>query len=78
MKQFLLTSIITLSLSQIINAQVITAVPCDMLGMSINVGSQETSISIYHSGQYMTHPRPENIFTWEFSDREETYYIKIL
>ena len=42
-----------------------------MLGMSINVGSQETSISIYHSGQYMTHPRPENIFTWEFSDREK-------
>ena len=70
MKQFLLTLIITLSLSQIINAQVITAVPCDMLGMFINVGSQETSISIYHSGQYMTHPRPENIFTWEFSDQE--------
>ena len=70
MKQFLLTLIITLSLSQIINAQVITAVPCDMLGMSINVGSQETSISIYHSGQYMTHPRSENIFTWEFSDQE--------
>ena len=53
-----------------IRDRVITAVPCDMLGMSVNVGSQETSISIYHSGQYMTHPRPENIFTWEFSDQQ--------
>ena len=70
MKQFLLTLIIALSLSQTTNAQVITAVPCDMLGMSVNVGSQETSISIYHSGQYMTHPRPENTFTWEFSDQQ--------
>tara|TARA_B100001059_G_scaffold234132_1_gene275860 strand:- start:425 stop:1063 length:639 start_codon:yes stop_codon:yes gene_type:complete len=70
MKQFLLTLIIALGLSQTTNAQVITAVPCDMLGMSVNVGSQETSISIYHSGQYMTHPRPENTFTWEFSDQQ--------
>ncbi|MGB2458239.1 MAG: hypothetical protein ACPIA4_04300 [Flavobacteriales bacterium] len=70
MKQFLLILIIALSISQTTKAQVITAVPCDMLGMSVNVGSQETSISIYHSGQYMTHPRPENIFTWEFSDQE--------
>ncbi|MBL6663779.1 MAG: hypothetical protein ISP71_06720 [Flavobacteriales bacterium] len=70
MKQFLLTFFISLGLSQTTNAQVITAVPCDMLGMSINVGSQETFISIYHSGQYMTHPRPENTFTWEFSDQQ--------
>lgn len=61
---------IVLGLSQSSGAQVITAVPCDMLGMSVNVGSQETSISIYHSGGYMTHPRPENIFTWEFSDQQ--------
>jgi hypothetical protein len=59
---------LALVLSHITKAQVITAVPCDMLGMTVNVGSQETSISIYHSGGYMTHPRPENIFTWEFSD----------
>ena len=61
---------IVLGLSQTSSAQVITAVPCDMLGMSVNVGSQETSISIYHSGGYMTHPRPENTFTWEFSDQQ--------
>jgi hypothetical protein len=41
-----------------------------MLGMSVNVGSQETSISIYHSGQYMTHPQSENIFMWEFTDQQ--------
>ena len=51
-------------------AQVITAVPCDMLGMSVNVGSQENMISIYHSGQYMTHPQSENVFMWEFSDQQ--------
>ena len=42
--------------------QVVTCVPCDMLGMSVNVGSQETAISIYHSGQSMTSPDSENIF----------------
>ena len=70
MKKSLLVLSLALVLSQITKAQVITAVPCDMLGMSVNVGSQETSISIYHSGGYMTHPRPENIFTWEFSDQQ--------
>ena len=42
-----------------------------MLGMSVNVGSQETSISIYHSGQYMTSPDSENVFMWEFTDQQE-------
>tara|TARA_B000000565_G_scaffold178068_1_gene135007 strand:+ start:221 stop:979 length:759 start_codon:yes stop_codon:yes gene_type:complete len=71
MKKFLIIFFITLGLTKITNAQgVITAVPCDMLGMVINVGSQETSISIYHSGQYMTHPQSENIFMWEFRDQQ--------
>ena len=60
----------TFVLIHTIQAQVITAVPCDMLGMSVNVGSQETSVSIYHSGQYMTHPQSENIFMWEFTDQQ--------
>ena len=34
------------------------------------MGSQETAISIYHSGQYMTHPQSENIFMWEFTDQQ--------
>ena len=71
MKNILLTFVIALGLSLTTNAQgVITAVPCDMLGMVMNVGSQETSISIYHSGQYMTHPQSENIFMWEFTDQQ--------
>jgi hypothetical protein len=36
----------------------------------MNVGSSETSISIYHSGQIMTHPQSENIFMWEFTDQQ--------
>ena len=40
-----------------------------MLGMSVNVGSSTNSISIYHSGQYMTHPRENNIFSWKFTDQ---------
>jgi len=70
MKKILLILAIALGLTQITQAQVITAVPCDMLGMSVNVGSSQTSISIYHSGQYMTHPRENNIFYWEFSDQQ--------
>ena len=70
MKRFLVALFVNLGLAQIIIAQVITAVPCDMLGMVMNVGSQETSISIYHSGQYMTSPQSENIFMWEFTDQQ--------
>ena len=70
MKKILLTLAIFLGLTPLTKAQVVTCVPCDMLGMSVNVGSQETSISIYHSGQYMTSPQSENIFMWEFTDQE--------
>ena len=71
MKNILLTFAIALGLSLTTKAQgVITAVPCDMLGMVMNVGSSETSISIYHSGQYMTHPQSENIFMWEFTNQQ--------
>jgi hypothetical protein len=70
MKRISLTFVIALGLVQIAKAQVVTCVPCDMLGMSVNVGSQETSISIYHSGQYMTSPSVHNIFSWEFTDQQ--------
>ena len=70
MKNIFLVFAITFGLMLTTQAQVITAVPCDMLGMSVNVGSQETSISIYHSGQYMTSPDSENVFMWEFTDQQ--------
>ena len=71
MKNIFLTFAIALVLSLTTKAQgVITAVPCAQLGMVMNVGSSETSISIYHSGQYMTHPQSENIFMWEFTDQQ--------
>ena len=70
MKRILLTLVIALGLSQTTKGQVITCVPCDQLGMVMNVASQETAISIYHSGQYMTHPREYNVFVWEFSDQQ--------
>ena len=70
MKRVLLTFVVVLFLFQTTKAQVISCVPCDQLGMVMNVGSQETAISIYHSGQYMTHPQSENIFIWEFSDQQ--------
>ncbi|MDG2041884.1 MAG: hypothetical protein P8J92_03475 [Bacteroidia bacterium] len=70
MKKIFASLVIVFLLVQITQAQVITCVPCDQLGMSVNVGSRESSISIYHSGQYMTHPRSENNFNWEFSDQQ--------
>ena len=70
MKRILTVLVFIFGLIQTTKAQVITAVPCDQLGMSVNVGSQETSINIYHSGQYMTHPREYNVFVWEFSDQQ--------
>ena len=70
MKKILTFLAFAFVLIQSSQAQVITCVPCDQLGMVMNVGSQETSISIYHSGQYMTHPREYNVFVWEFSDQQ--------
>tara|TARA_B100001093_G_scaffold509836_1_gene574647 strand:+ start:196 stop:927 length:732 start_codon:yes stop_codon:yes gene_type:complete len=70
MKKIIISLVVVLGLTQKIKSQVITAVPCDMLGMSVNVGSSQTSISIYHSGQYMTHPRENNIFSWQFTDQQ--------
>ena len=78
MKQLLLALFFTLGLSQTTKSQVITAVPCDMLGMSVNVGSQETSISIYHSGQYMTNQDQKIHLLVSFQTNKETYYIKTL
>ena len=69
MNKSLLILAITFGLNQSIKAQ-LTCVPCDQLGLVMNVGSQETAISIYHSGQYMTHPQSENIFMWEFTDQQ--------
>ena len=70
MKRILTILVFAFGLIQTTQAQVITAVPCDMIGMSVNVGSQETSISIYHAGQYMTHHQEYNVFVWEFSDQQ--------
>ena len=58
---------ILLLASSFLKAQVITAVPCDMLGMFKCGFSRKYD---YHSGQYMTHPQSENIFMWEFSDQQ--------
>lgn len=67
MKKILLYLVIGLGLTQITKAQV-TCLPCDQLGMSVNVGSDTTALSIYHSGQYLTHPQEQNVFAWDITD----------
>ena len=51
-------------------AQVVTAVPCDQMGLVVNVGSNPNSISIYHPGGYLTWPGESNVMAWEFTDGE--------
>lgn len=70
MKKTLLTLAIALSLALTTKAQVITCVPCDQISMVVNVGSDTTSLNVYHAGQYLTHPQEHNIFTWEFTDNQ--------
>ena len=60
--------IIFIGLTQVTEAQVTTCLPCDQLGMSVNVGSDTNSLSIYHSGQYLTHPQEHNTFEWNITD----------
>ena len=66
MKNILLTLSIVLGITPIIKAQT-TCLPCDQLGMSVNVGSDTNRIKLYHSGQYLTHPQSYNVFTWEIT-----------
>jgi hypothetical protein len=69
MKNALAAAAFVLAFFQSVNAQ-ITCQPCDQLGMTINVGSDTTALSIYHSGQYMTHPQEHNIFTWNITNSQ--------
>jgi len=70
MKNIILIIIISLALAPTTKAQVITCVPCDQISMVVNVGSDTTSLNVYHAGQYLTHPQEHNIFTWEFTDNQ--------
>ena len=69
MKKILLTLAVTFGLIQITKAQFITCLPCDQLGMSVNV-SDTNYLNIYHAGQYLTHPQEFNVFAWEFTDQQ--------
>lgn len=51
-------------------AQVTTAVDCDLMGLVVNVGSQEDYINIYHPGGYLTSPPSANTMEWLFTDSE--------
>ena len=76
MKKILLTLAIAFGLIQITKAQVVTCLPCDQISMVINVGSDTTSLSIYHAGQYLTAPQEHNIFSWEFTDNQGNIIFK--
>ena len=69
MKNILLTLSIAFGITPIIKAQT-TCLPCNQLGMSINVGSDTNRIKLYHSGQYLTHPQSYNVFTWEITNMQ--------
>lgn len=51
-------------------AQVTTAVDCDLMGLVVNVGSQENYLNVYHPGGYLTSPSSENTMEWLFTDSE--------
>ena len=51
-------------------AQVITTVDCDLIGLVCNVCSQTNSINLYHPGGYLTWPHSEKVMEWEFTDSE--------
>ena len=49
MKNIILIIIISLALAPTTKAQVITCVPCDQISMVVNVGSDTTSLNVYHA-----------------------------
>lgn len=48
----------------------VTSVGCDSMALVVNVGSQETALSLYHPGGYLTWPPSENVMDWSFTDEE--------
>lgn len=70
MKQFLPISLLLIigTVGQV-QAQV-TSVGCDSMALVVNVGSQETALSLYHPGGYLTWPSSENVMDWLFTDEE--------
>ncbi len=47
-----------------------TTVDCDMMNLVVNVGSNPSSINMYHPGGYLTWPHSENVMEWEFTDSQ--------
>ena len=66
---FFLAAIMGLALSA--NAQV-TTVDCDQMGLVVNVGSDSSSVNLYHPGGYLTFPPEYNVMTWEFTAADGT------
>ena len=52
------------------NSQVTTTVDCDLMGLVVNVGSDSSSVNLYHPGGYLTWPPAYNVMNWEFTDSE--------
>ena len=67
-KIFLLT-VIAFGLGHAAKAQVVMTVPCDWMGLTVNV-SDTNIVDIYHSGHYLTHPREHNVIDWEITDSQ--------
>ena len=70
MKNILLTLLIIIGVTQTTVAQ--TEIPCEQKTWVVNVGSIPDYINIYHSGNYLTHPREENSITWTVTDNQGT------
>ena len=67
MKNILPVLIVFLGLT--LHAQVVTTVPCDQMGLSVNV-SDTNMVSLYHPGHYLTWPRTSNVIEWIISDKQ--------
>ena len=57
-----------------------TSVGCDSMALVVNVGSQETALSLYHPGGYLTWPPSENVMDWSFiyddGSVEKRYFLR--
>ena len=67
MKNILPVLIVFLGLT--LEAQVVTTVPCDQMGLSVNV-SDTNIVNLYHPGHYLTWPRTSNVIEWIISDKQ--------
>tara|TARA_B110000858_G_C17751493_1_gene449897 strand:- start:393 stop:998 length:606 start_codon:yes stop_codon:yes gene_type:complete len=75
MKKILQLLVIAFGLSHITKAQGVSTVPCDWMGLTVNV-SDTNIVDIHHPGHYLTSPQEYNVINWKITDTQGNIIVQ--